>query len=61
MRLAPEGWPFVKVAVALDAALLVIWYSFPGWSLALVGVGVLLTIRTANLRTAATLATPFGF
>ena len=47
MRLAPEGWPFVKVAVALDAALLVIWYSFPGWSLALVGVGVLLTIWVA--------------
>jgi phosphatidylserine decarboxylase len=47
MRLAPEGWPFVRVALALDAALLVIWYAFPGWSLAFVAVGVLLTIWVA--------------
>jgi phosphatidylserine decarboxylase len=47
MRLAPEGWPFVRVALALDVALLVIWYSWPGWSLALVAVGVLLTLWVA--------------
>ena len=47
MRMAPEGWPFVKVALALDAALLLVWYSWPGWSLALVGAGVLLTLWVA--------------
>jgi len=47
MRIAPEGWPFVKSALALDAALLVVWYSWPGWSLALVGVGILLTLWVA--------------
>ena len=47
MRLAPEGWPFVKVALALDLALLVVWYSWPGWTLALVGVGILLTVWVA--------------
>ncbi len=43
MRIAPEGWPFVRVALALDAALVLIWYSWPGWTVALVAVGVLLT------------------
>ncbi len=47
MRLAPEGWPFVKVALALDAALLVIWYSWTGWTVSLVLVGVLLTLWVA--------------
>ncbi len=47
MRLAPEGWPFVKVALALDVALLVVWYSWPGWTLALVGVGIVLTVWVA--------------
>jgi len=47
MRLAPEGWPFVRVALALDLALLVVWYSWPGATLVLVGVGVALTIWVA--------------
>jgi phosphatidylserine decarboxylase len=47
MRLAPEGWPFVKAALALDVALLVVWYAWPGWSLALVALGVLLTLWVA--------------
>ena len=47
MRLAPEGWPFVRVALALDLALLVIWYSWPGPTLVLVGLGVVLTIWVA--------------
>ncbi len=47
MRLAPEGWPFVKVALALDAALVVVWYSWPGWTWVLVVVGVLLTVWVA--------------
>jgi phosphatidylserine decarboxylase len=44
MRLAPEGWPFVKVAIALESALLVVWYAWPGWTLALPVIGALLTI-----------------
>jgi len=44
MRLASEGWPFVKVAVALDAALAVVWYSWPGWTVWLLVAGVVLTI-----------------
>ncbi len=47
MRLAPEGWPFVRVALALDAALLVVWYSWPGWTLVLVAVGLVLTAWVA--------------
>jgi phosphatidylserine decarboxylase len=47
MRIASEGLPFVKVALALDAALLVIWSSWPGWTLALVIVGVVLTAWVA--------------
>jgi phosphatidylserine decarboxylase len=47
MRLAPDGWPYVKSALALDAALLVVWYSWPGWSLALLALGVLLTLWVA--------------
>ena len=47
MRLAPEGWPFVRIGLALEAALLVIWYAWPGWSAALVVVGALLTLWVA--------------
>lgn len=43
MRLAPEGWPFVKVGGALVAALLVVWYAWPGWTLGLPPVAALLT------------------
>jgi len=31
MRLASEGWPFLRVGVALEAALLVVAWAFPGW------------------------------
>jgi phosphatidylserine decarboxylase len=47
MRIAPEGWPFVKVAMSLDVALLVVWYSWPGWSVVLPVMGVLLTAWVA--------------
>ncbi len=47
MRLAPEGWPFVKVALALDAALVVVWYSWPGWTWVLLVTGLLLTAWVA--------------
>jgi phosphatidylserine decarboxylase len=44
MKLAPEGWPFIGVAVALDAILLLLWWAWPGWTLALPIIGGLLTI-----------------
>lgn len=44
MRVAPDGWPFIRVAVALDAALLALWYAWPGWTLAVPVVGVVLTL-----------------
>ncbi|MFI5280919.1 MAG: phosphatidylserine decarboxylase family protein [Gemmatimonadales bacterium] len=47
MRLAPEGWPFVRIGLALEAALLVIWYAWPGWSLGAVIVGALLNAWVA--------------
>jgi phosphatidylserine decarboxylase len=44
MRIAPEGWPFIRVALALDAALVVVWYSWPGWTAAPLAAGLLLTV-----------------
>ena len=44
MRIAPEGWPFIRVGFALDAAILAIWYAWPGWTLALAAIGLLLTV-----------------
>jgi phosphatidylserine decarboxylase len=42
MRIAPEGWPFIRVGIALEATLLLIWWAWPGWPVVLVGVGALL-------------------
>ena len=47
MRIAPEGWPFVRVALALDAALAVVWYSWPGWTWLPFLVGIVLTVWVA--------------
>jgi len=47
MRIAAEGWPFVRVALALDLALAVLWYSWPGWTAALFVVGLILTAWVA--------------
>jgi phosphatidylserine decarboxylase len=44
MRIAPEGWPFINVAFAVDAALLVVWWAFPGATIVLPVLGVLLTV-----------------
>jgi phosphatidylserine decarboxylase len=43
MRLAPEGWPFINVAFAVDAALLMVWYAWPGATIVLPVIGLLLT------------------
>ena len=47
MRLAPEGWPFVRIGLALEGALLVVWYAWPGWTVALVVLGALVTAWVA--------------
>ena len=47
MRIAPEGWPFIKVALAFDAALAIVWYSWPGWTGVLFVLGALLTVWVA--------------
>ena len=44
MRIAPEGWPFIWIGLALTAALAVVWMAWPGWSLVLPCVAALLTI-----------------
>ena len=43
MRIAPEGWPFIKTALALDLALVVVWYAWPGWAIALPLLGLVVT------------------
>jgi phosphatidylserine decarboxylase len=48
MHIAPEGWPFVRVALALDAALAVVCYSWPGWTWLLLAVGLDLTAWVAS-------------
>jgi len=47
MKIAPEGWPFIRVALALDAALAIVWYSWPGWPVVLFVVALLLTVWVA--------------
>jgi phosphatidylserine decarboxylase len=32
MRVAPEGWPFIWIALGLEAALLVVWWAWGGWT-----------------------------
>lgn len=44
MRIAPEGWPFIWISLALTAALAVVWRAWPGWTLALPCLAALLTI-----------------
>jgi len=44
MRIAPEGWPFIFVGLALTAALAVIAWAWPGWSLAMPVVAAALTV-----------------
>ncbi len=44
MRLAPEGWPFIGIGLALTVALGVIAWAWPGWSLALPVLAGLLTV-----------------
>jgi len=43
MRIAPEGWPFIRIGFVLEATLLLIWYAWPGpAAVVLVVIGALL-------------------
>lgn len=44
MRIAPEGWPFIGIGLALTFALAVAAWAWPGWSLALPVAAGLLTV-----------------
>jgi phosphatidylserine decarboxylase len=44
MRIAPEGWPFIGIGLALTAALAVIAWAWPGWATALPVLTALLTV-----------------
>jgi len=44
MRIAPEGWPFIGIGLALTASLGVVAWAWPGWSLALPLVAAALTV-----------------
>ena len=43
MRVAPEGWPFIRIGFVLLATLLLLWYAWPGAvTVTVVVIGVLL-------------------
>jgi phosphatidylserine decarboxylase len=44
MRIAPEGWPFIGIGLALTLSLAVVSWAWPGWSLALPLVAAALTV-----------------
>ncbi len=44
MRIAPEGWPFIGIGLALTAALAVVAWSWPGLAMALPLVAAVLTV-----------------
>jgi phosphatidylserine decarboxylase len=43
MKIAPEGWPFIRICLMLDAAILVVWYAWSGWTVVLAVVATVLT------------------
>ncbi len=48
MKLAPEAWPFIRVALALDIALAVVWYAWPAAAVAVpLALALLLTVWVA--------------
>ena len=43
MRVAPEGWPFIRIGIVFEMTLLLVWYAWPGIpALVLVIVGAAL-------------------
>ena len=42
MRVAPEGWPFIRIGVVLEGTLVLLWWAWPGWTVALPLIGALL-------------------
>jgi phosphatidylserine decarboxylase len=44
IRIAPEGWPFIGIGLAMTVALAVVAWAWPGWSTVFPVVAALLTI-----------------
>ncbi|HEY2807112.1 MAG TPA: phosphatidylserine decarboxylase family protein [Gemmatimonadales bacterium] len=44
MPIAPEGWPFIRIGLALEVALGILWWAFPGWTVVLVAIGAVLVV-----------------
>jgi phosphatidylserine decarboxylase len=42
MRVAPEGWPFIKIGFVLEGTLMLLWWAWPGWTVVLPVFGALL-------------------
>lgn len=42
MRVAPEGWPFIRIGLVLEGTLLLIVWAWPGWSMVFPILGGLL-------------------
>jgi len=44
MRIAPEGWQFIRIGLGLEAALGILWWAFGGWTVILVVIGAVLVV-----------------
>ena len=44
IRIAPEGWPFIGIGLAVTLAFAVVAWAWPGWTAALPVVAALLTV-----------------
>jgi len=42
MRIAPEGWPFIKIGLVLEGTLALVWWAWPGWTVVFPVFGALL-------------------
>lgn len=44
MRVAPEGWPFINIALFVDALIVLVWYAFGGATVVLPAIALVVTI-----------------
>jgi len=44
VRIAREGWPFIRIGITLEAILVIICWAFPGWTVVLPVIGGLLLL-----------------
>jgi phosphatidylserine decarboxylase len=42
MRIAPEGWPFIKIGLVLEGTLALLWWAWPGWTVVFPVIGAAL-------------------